>query len=49
MMNEQVMKLSEEVKTVKENAQDIINEALKGKRADDEEEILSQGFSSYST
>jgi hypothetical protein len=31
-----------------ESAQDIIEEALKGKKVDDGEEILSQGFSSYS-
>ena len=48
IMNEQIMKLSEEVKTVKENAQDIIEETMKGKKVDDGEEILSQGFSSYS-
>ena len=43
IMNEQIMKLSEEVKTVKENAQDIIEETMKGKKVDDGEEIPSQG------
>ena len=48
MVNEKIRSLTEEVKTVKDNAQSIIEEALKGKKVDDGEEILSQGFTSYS-
>ena len=39
--------MSEEVKTAQQKAQDIIDKALKKKKADDEDEVLSQGFESY--
>ena len=48
MVDEQIKKLYEEVKTAKENAKDTIDKALQRKKVDDGEEILSQGFSSYS-
>ena len=48
MVNEKISRLADEAKTVKNSTQEMIEEAMKGKKDNEEEEILSQGFSSYS-
>ena len=48
MVNEQISKLAEELKNVKRSTQEMIQESTKVKKDNDEDEILSQGFSSYS-
>ena len=48
MVNEQISKLAEELKNVKRSTQEMTQESTKVKKDNDEDEILSQGFSSYS-
>ena len=48
LVNEKISMLGDEVKTVKSSTQVMIQESMKVKKDNEEEEILSQGFSSYS-
>ena len=48
MVNEQISKLTDELKDVKKSTLETTQESMKVKKDDDEEEVLSQGFSSYS-
>ena len=48
MVNEQISKLTDELKDVKKSTLETTQESMKVKKENDEEEILSQGFSSYS-
>ena len=48
LVNEKISMLGDEVKTVKNSTQVMIQESMKVKKDNEEEEILSQGFSSYS-
>ena len=47
LLQEQITELTEEMKSVKTVHEEIVKETQKGKRKDEETEILSQGFSSY--
>ena len=48
IVNGQISMLAEELKNMKNNTQEMIQESMKVKKDKVEEEILSQGFSSYS-
>ena len=48
IVNGQISMLVDEMKNMKNNTQEMIQESMKVKKEEVEEEILSQGFSSYS-
>ena len=46
IVNEQINMLADELKSMKKKTQEMIQKSMKVKKDNDEEEILSQGFSS---